>query len=283
MSPNVRHKKTDKQGYNLFYRERVSSLSTIRNPDDYVQHFQTTGLSPYYQGGGTKGYVRGLAVSELLKAAGQMTSKNGRLTVLDAGCGLGELSAYLACKGFDVVGVDISIEACKASEYLAEQLGIAEQCVFLAESLEDLSVPDSSIDFIIGHAALHHFIKYDGIPTEFQRIMKVNSKGFFADGYSENAIYQIFHDKEKMERLGDVILSKGLITDYFRDFQVDLMPTDWFVMLDKLYLRMLPKNYANLIRRLSRAHFWLDRRIPDSNRLSLFLSGTVMTVVTRIN
>ena len=146
------------------------------------------------------------------------------LTILDAGCGLGELSVYLACKGFSVVGIDISAEACKSAMELSQRIGVSENCAFLDESLEELSLADSSIDFIIGHAALHHFIKYD-VPKEFYRIMKEGAKGFFADSFGENPVYHLFHDKEKMERLGDVILSKKLIESYFSSFKVRIIPT----------------------------------------------------------
>ena len=68
---------------------------------------------------------------------------------MDAGCGFGELSIYLACKGFNVVGVDISFEACRSATQASKKVGVSKKCTFLAESLDDLSVADSCIDFII--------------------------------------------------------------------------------------------------------------------------------------
>ncbi len=281
MSLFLSNKKTDKEGYNEFYRNKTSRLlQECDNPDNYIRIFERSGLSPFCNGGNTKGYVRGLAVRKLLEASRSTGIPRNEITILDAGCGLGELSVYLACEGFNVVGVDISIEACQSATALSKQVGVSKNCSFLTESLEDLSMADSSIDFVVGHAALHHFIKYD-VPKEFHRIMRKGAKGFFADSFGENPVYHFFHNKEEMERLGDVILSKKLINSYFQCFKVELIPTDWFVMLDKLYLKVLPKKLVDYARQLSKVHFWLDRRVPSSNRISIFLSGTVMTIITK--
>ena len=55
--------------------------------------------------------------------------------ILDAGSGQGELSVYLACLGFNVIGVDISVVAKACGEYLASNVGVENNCTFLAESL----------------------------------------------------------------------------------------------------------------------------------------------------
>jgi len=278
----LHNRKNDKEGYNEFYADKVSPLAQeCDSPDSYMKSFERSGLSPFFTGGTTKGYVRRLSVDKLLEASNLTEIQRGQITILDAGCGLGELSTYLACKGFNVVGVDISAAACQAAVQLSKQIGVSQKCTFLAESLEDLSVANSSIDFIIGHASLHHFVKYKKVPKEFDRVMKNGAKGFFSDSFHENPFYQIFHNRERMERLGDVLLSKKLIDNYFDCFEVTLIATDWFVMLDKLYSKIFPKKWENSIRQLSRIHFWLDRRIPYSNRFSLAVSGSVVTTIAK--
>ena len=64
--------------------------------------------------------------------------------------------------------------------------------------------------------------------------MKNKARGFFVDPFQENLLYRLFHDKKKMECLGDCLLTKKLVTSYFEHFEIELLPTDWFVMLDKL-------------------------------------------------
>lgn len=274
-------KKSDKSGYDKIYKNRVSSLSVISHPEEYVKTYERIGLSPFFKGGVTKGFVRGLATFELIKSADNKCVDRSEITIIDAGCGLGKLSVYLACKGFNVIGIDISDAACIACKYLAEKVGVTENCKFLAESLEEISVSSSSIDYIIGHASLHHFIKYERVPKEFMRVLKNRGEGFFADSFGENKIYSIFHNRGKMKRLGDVPLSKKLIKKYFLGFNVEIKPTDWFVMLDKFYQKFLPHRYHSQIRKLSRIHFWIDRKIDTSSRIALFLSGAVLTKIKK--
>ncbi len=100
------------------------------------------------------------------------------ITVLDAGCGLGGLSVYLALKGFNVIGVGISQEACSACDVMASNLGVGDHAKYYAASLEDIPIVDSSVDFIIGHVSLHHFIEYEQVPNEFYRVLKENGAGF---------------------------------------------------------------------------------------------------------
>lgn len=110
---------------------------------------------------------------------------------------------------------------------------------------------DESVNFVIGHVSLHHLIKYEGVAKELGRVITPTGVMFFADSFGENKVYHLFHDKEEMERLGDVILTKPLIESFFSGFSVCLHPTDWFVMLDKLLLKIIPNCMNKLVRFLS--------------------------------
>ena len=272
--------KVDKSAYNEYYRGKTSDLINVQDRNEYITLFENKHLKPFYAGGRTKSYVRGLATQTILARMKEKGVSPSHFTILDAGCGRGELSVYLACKGFKVIGVDIAETACDCARELAEHVGVGSQCAFLAESLERLSIKDNSIDFIIGHGTLHHFIKYEGVPVEFMRIMKKGAEGYFADSFGENKFFHLFHNKEMMQRLGDVILTKNLIENYFRGFEVKILPTDWFVMFDKLYQKVAPRASAGLVRRLSKFHFALDRRMPIC-RPTLYLSGAVMTAIKK--
>lgn len=272
--------RVDREGHNALYAGATTGLEACRSADEYVRAFTGMHLSPFYAGGTTKGYVRGLAVRRLMESVEAAGRVPADVRVLDAGCGQGTLTTYLACRGFQVVSVDVSEVACAATTALAERMGVGERVSVRAESLELLSLPDASADFIVGHAALHHFIKYPGVPAEFERVLKPGGQAFFADAFGENRAYHVFHNREQMERLGDVILTRRLICEYFNRFRVTLVPTDWFVMLDKLYLRLLPRSAEPLVRALSRVHFALDRLIPNTG-VTLFLAGAVMTVVEK--
>lgn len=275
------NEKTDKRGYDQFYRGKVSGLANSADKQAYVERYERSNLSPFHAGGRTKGYARGLATRKLLDATIRKGLTPADTLILDAGCGQGELSVYLGCKGYNVIGVDISEAGCSAARDLADRIGVSGNCSFLAQSLDSVSIADGEIDFIIGHAALHHFIKYEGVPDEFKRVTKGASEGFFADSFGENKVYHLFHNRERMKRLGDVSLTKNLIMQYFKDFHVELLPTDWFTMTDKLFLKMFPRKWDTVAKRMSGYSFWLDRHISVSSRVALGLSGTVVTTIRK--
>ena len=56
-----------------------------------------------------------------------------------------------------------------------------------------------------------------------------------------------------MVRLGDVTLTKNLIKSYFEGFDLVITPTDWFVMLDKLFLKIFPKSWNPLMTKVFRS------------------------------
>lgn len=49
--------KTDREGYNQFYKDLLSPLARCEGPSEYAEVYQKCNLSPYFAGGGTKGGV----------------------------------------------------------------------------------------------------------------------------------------------------------------------------------------------------------------------------------
>jgi 2-polyprenyl-3-methyl-5-hydroxy-6-metoxy-1,4-benzoquinol methylase len=274
--------KTDRNAYNAFYKDAVSSLADSQNATEYIDAFRKKNLVPFYCGGTTKGGVRGLATERLMARVRSRGLARESITILDAGCGQGELSVWLAANGFKVYGVDISEEACRVAQLLAEKIGVAVNVSFLPNSLEEIPLGDKTVDFVIGHASLHHFIKYEGVSTELKRVLKPGGEMFFADSFGENFSYRVFQNKEEMQRLGDVILNRNIVRSFFNkdDLVVELVPYDWFAMLDKLLLKFTPQGATPLVRRISRMWWSIDRLIPV-NGITLWLAGSVMTHVTK--
>ncbi|MEI8006483.1 MAG: class I SAM-dependent methyltransferase [Bacteroidota bacterium] len=75
---------------------------------------------------------------------------------IDLGCGAGNYSRYLAQKGFDVTGVDLSSEAIKIASARAVAEGL--QCGFINVDLTDDLSPGflSGFDFAFEWQILHH-------------------------------------------------------------------------------------------------------------------------------
>ena len=271
----------DRVEYNTVYASQGRSRLDTRSIDAYKRSFEKTFLAQIHDGGFEQAELRCEGLACVIAAADKLNRPRDQITILDAGCGIGRFAIYMACLGFNAVGVDISDEGIRIARELAASLGLKAKCKFLAESLESMSLDDQSVDVVFGYGALHHFIKYENVPRELDRVMGPKSRAVFMDSFGENRLYHLFHDKAKMRRLGDVVLTKRLITDYFKDSDVKLIPVDWLSMVHKLLHRYLPSSVDPLTRRVARLTWHLDRHIPNEGRLALWLSGSVLTIVEK--
>ena len=104
--------------------------------------------------------------------------------------------------------------------------------------------------------------------------------GFFADSFGENFAYRIFHNKKRLEELGDVTLKKKLVTRYFHEFKVGIFPFEWFSMFNRLYIRMYGWKSKNRFIPIAKVNYFIDRLIP-LNRITLFLSGAIVTTISK--
>ena len=79
---------------------------------------------------------------------------------VEFGCGLGNYTRYLSCRGFDVTGIDISPTAIGIAKDNARKKGVT--CTFIvADVLGDLKKVEGPFDFAYDWELLHHiFPKY---------------------------------------------------------------------------------------------------------------------------
>jgi 2-polyprenyl-3-methyl-5-hydroxy-6-metoxy-1,4-benzoquinol methylase len=74
---------------------------------------------------------------------------------IDLGCGLGHYTVYMASRGFDATGVDVSHTAIRMAKQYAREAGI--QCRFVTVDLLDLLTDDLGMfDFAYDWELLHH-------------------------------------------------------------------------------------------------------------------------------
>ncbi len=73
---------------------------------------------------------------------------------IDIGCGEGFYAIYLAKKGFEVTGIDISENAIKLAKRNAEKEGV--KINFMQLDIEDLDKINEKFDFVLEWAILHH-------------------------------------------------------------------------------------------------------------------------------
>jgi SAM-dependent methyltransferase len=94
---------------------------------------------------------------------------------IDLGCGAGNLSVWLAGRGFEVTGIDFSEGALNLARKLAEEKGLT--CTFLARDLlGDLSDLDGKFDFACDWELLHHVLP-DDRPRYLENVQRLLRPG----------------------------------------------------------------------------------------------------------
>ena len=122
MLPN---KKTDKTSYNQAYKGRISPFANNCNtPEEYITNFEKKALTPFCNGGPTKGYVRGLAATKLLETTSSSAVNKKDITILDAGCGTGAVILILLNKfrklNPQITGLEINKKHLLPTKYNAQ-------------------------------------------------------------------------------------------------------------------------------------------------------------------
>lgn len=118
------------------------------------------------------------------------TAARGR-TVLEVGCGGGELSSHLAGVAGRVVGVDLSegrIERARRKHLTPALAGVLS---FEAMNAEELDFPDDSFDVVCGGAILHH-LDLDRALAEIARVLRPQGRAIFLEPLGHNPLINCY-------------------------------------------------------------------------------------------
>ncbi len=92
--------------------------------------------------------------------------------VLDAGCGEGVLSWYLAERGARVTAIDISTPNVENAKKFLEKRGVSDRVEVLQGDAEKLPFPDASFDLVVSSHVLEHLPDFDKGLAEIRRVTK---------------------------------------------------------------------------------------------------------------
>ena len=111
---------------------------------------------------------------------------------MDAGCGTGRHSQYLAKQGFSVHGIDISNKAIEIADSKRNGLSID----YRVGTIVDLPYPDESMDYVLANHALEYASDED-VAASVKRLNRALRKGrpFFARVVStQHPFYRVTAD-----------------------------------------------------------------------------------------
>jgi 2-polyprenyl-3-methyl-5-hydroxy-6-metoxy-1,4-benzoquinol methylase len=133
-------------------------------------------------------YYRGFRKRRLMELI-DLSSLAGK-SVLEVGCGTGELSVFMALHGARVSGFDLSSVGIKMAWRLAAANGVQDLCDFSVQNASCMSYADESFDLVVYNAVLHHALKYPNVREETWRVLKAGGVCAFAEGIRGNPIYR---------------------------------------------------------------------------------------------
>lgn len=131
------------------------------------------------------GYDHAAANVRLKEILADMAGIGDETTVLDAGCGIGETSCWLARnRGAEVIGVNIAETQLDRARTLAEERGVADRTEFRFDDFGTLeTVADDSIDVFWGFESICHAESKREVLAEARRVLRPGGTLLVADGF----------------------------------------------------------------------------------------------------
>lgn len=105
---------------------------------------------------------------------------------VELGCGTGAFTDYLVADTYRTIAIDLSYECVR-------KVKTNNRDVFPIQSdIEHLPFANSSLDFLLFSAVLHHFPVLTGVAAEAYRVLKPGSFGFAFDPNEHNPVMWLF-------------------------------------------------------------------------------------------
>lgn len=155
--------------------------------------------------------------------------KIGRgMKVLDAGCGVGGASLYLAKQtGVHCTGVSIVPEQIAEAKKNAKEMGVAGQTRFLIADYLDTGLPAASFEVAFGIESVCYAMSKKAFVREAWRVLKPGGMIVITDGYRK--------------REGEGIIEKQIMTNFCRGWRLADLG-----LIDEMTKAMKQRGFINI-------------------------------------
>ena len=121
-----------------------------------------------------------------------LTIKNRKaIKILDLGCGTGELSVYLAKKGFCITGIDNSIKSIENAKKLAKINNCSKLARFYCLDAFEIAKLNGKYDLIIGTYILHHLEPFEKFAVLLAQRLTKSGVGLFYENSANNMLLML--------------------------------------------------------------------------------------------
>lgn len=103
-----------------------------------------------------------------------LKNKANKRKVLDIGCGVGAIDFFLANKGFNVTGIDISHQAIKSAQATAKNVGLSNKTKFFQGDLGKMSFNEEKFNVIICSEVLEHLQEDFAMLVKIKQLLSTN-------------------------------------------------------------------------------------------------------------
>jgi ubiquinone/menaquinone biosynthesis C-methylase UbiE len=118
--------------------------------------------------------------SKVLVLFSELLRFDNKLKVLDAGCGIGRNSVYLAKKGCEVHAADFSFVALKRLEHLADESGVANRIITYQTAFEEnFPFEHDVFDLVLDSYVFCHFVDENLKEYYLNELYRVTKPGGF--------------------------------------------------------------------------------------------------------
>jgi len=199
----------------LWGKVLVAALCSKSNQEFYDR------ISPIYDQCFVTHKLHASNMAEILLEGYKGREKN--TLVLDLGCGTGLLSNILVSKGFEVLGIDISLESLRLLQQRESRINTIQADATL------LPFTDGSCHAVVSLGAWRHFSDPRRVIAEVARILK--DDGLLIVGYFPPAIGGVVHQgdsywRQLLVRLYQFLIRKRGYVDHI-DLSLEPMTVSW--------------------------------------------------------
>lgn len=195
------------------------------------------------------------------------------MTILDCGCGAGELSLELTREAKQVAAFDLSPASVALMDHRAGQLGVPHPDGFVS-IMETLPFADETFDLVIGKSILHH-VDVLAAMEEVRRVLKPGGRGIFIENQVTNPLLRFARNKLTgrfgVARLGTIDEHPLVKADY--EAIARLYPGKMEIRYpDFRFLGLFSRNVLRyeralwLAKALGKTDEWVYRRMPKMQK-----------------
>lgn len=202
-------------------------------------------------------------------------------TLLELGCGDGELTLQLAATGADITALDVSPGMVEVARRRVNEFVPGARVRFIAAPAEATGLPDGAFDLIVGKWILHHADVVE-VSNEIHRLLRPDGLAIFIENSGGNPILhfarQHLAGRFGIPRFGTedehplVAADLQLMADIIGYARLDYPDFVFFQLFDRQVLRF---RFTRVSRLLALLDGWAYRQVPQLRKFSFHVVVTL--------